>query len=78
MGRDHDLGVEREAVDGCAQLAGKEGRPGSAAAADVAETAPGSGVRVNKPGYRMVAAIIKSEEGPHYAKLIRPAYTVER
>jgi hypothetical protein len=34
VGRDHDLGVEREAVEGGAQLARQEERPGIAAAAE--------------------------------------------
>ncbi len=44
----------------------------------VAETAPGSGVRVNEPGWRLLAAVIESDHGPYYLKLVGPAGTVER
>ncbi len=43
----------------------------------VAETAPGSGVRVNKPDFRMVAAIVESDHGAYYVKLVGPEATVE-
>jgi hypothetical protein len=43
----------------------------------VAETAPGSGVRVNKPGFAMLAAIYDNGESDYYAKLVGPAATVE-
>jgi len=43
----------------------------------VAETAPGSGERVNKPGYRMLASIVESDHGAYYVKLVGPAATVQ-
>jgi hypothetical protein len=43
----------------------------------VAETSPGSNERVNKPGFEMIAAIIKSSNGDYYAKLVGPSATVE-
>ena len=43
----------------------------------VAETAPGSGVRVNKPGFRMLAAIVESDHGAYYVKLVGPEATVQ-
>jgi hypothetical protein len=42
----------------------------------VAETAPGSGVHLNKPGFAMRGAIIESDHGAYYAKLVGPAATV--
>ena len=42
----------------------------------VAETAPGSGERVNKPGFAMQAAILESDHGAYYVKLVGPAATV--
>ena len=44
----------------------------------VAETAPGSGVHVNKPGWRMLAAIVDTREGPWYFKLVGPAATIAK
>ncbi len=44
----------------------------------VAETAPGSGVHLNKPGWRMLAAIVDTREGPWYFKLVGPAATVAK
>jgi hypothetical protein len=44
----------------------------------VAETAPGSGERVNEPGWRMLASIVESDHGPYYAKLVGPRDTVAR
>ena len=44
----------------------------------VAETRPGSGERLNKPDYHMLAAIVQSEAGPYYFKLVGPVTTVER
>jgi len=44
----------------------------------VAETAPGSGVHLNKPGWRMFAAIVQTQEGPWYFKLVGPAATVAK
>jgi len=44
----------------------------------VAETAPGSGVHLNKPGWRMLAAIVGTKEGPWYVKLVGPAATIAK
>jgi hypothetical protein len=44
----------------------------------VAETAPGSGERVNKPGFALRAAIVESDHGAYYVKLVGPAATVAR
>jgi len=43
----------------------------------VAETAPGSGVRVNKPDFRMIAVILESDHGAYYVKLVGPQATVQ-
>jgi hypothetical protein len=42
----------------------------------VAETAPGSGERVNHEGWKMMAAIIESDHGPYYVKLTGPEEVV--
>jgi hypothetical protein len=42
----------------------------------VAETAPGSGEHVREEGWRMLAAVFETSEGPFYAKLVGPAATV--
>jgi hypothetical protein len=42
----------------------------------VAETTPGSGERVRKEGWKMLASILEAPDGPHYAKLVGPAATV--
>jgi len=42
----------------------------------VAETAPGAGTRLNKPGYRVRAAVITTPNGPYFIKLTGPAKTV--
>jgi hypothetical protein len=44
----------------------------------VAETAPGSGVHHNNPGYRLRAAVIETPKGAHYVKLFGPAKTIAR
>ncbi len=44
----------------------------------VAETFPGSGERVNQPDSRLLGAIIETDAGPYYAKLVGPAQTVAR
>ena len=44
----------------------------------VAETAPGSGVRHNKPDYRLRAAIIETPKGAYYVKLFGPTNTLTR
>ena len=43
----------------------------------VAETAPGSGTRHNKPGYRLRAAVIETPKGAFYVKLVGPAKTID-
>lgn len=42
----------------------------------VAETAPGSGAFLNKPGYRMRAAVVETPNGSYYVKLVGPEKTV--
>jgi hypothetical protein len=42
-----------------------------------AETAPGSGTRHNKPGYRLRAAVIETPKGAFYVKLVGPAKTID-
>jgi hypothetical protein len=43
----------------------------------VAETRPGSGERVNKPGFKMLGAIIETSSGSFFVKLTGPEKTVE-
>ena len=42
----------------------------------VAETAPGSGAFLNKPGYRLRAAVVETPNGSYYVKLVGPEKTV--
>jgi hypothetical protein len=42
----------------------------------VAETSPGSGQRLRKENWRMLASIVEAKEGPYYAKLVGPSATV--
>jgi hypothetical protein len=42
----------------------------------VAETAPGSGEFLNKPGYGLRAAVIETPNGSYYLKLVGPEKTV--
>jgi hypothetical protein len=42
----------------------------------VAETAPGSGMFHNKPGYRLRAAVVETPNGPYFVKLVGPEKTV--
>lgn len=42
----------------------------------VAETSPGSGVRVNKPGFALRGAIVESDHGSYFVKLTGPQATV--
>lgn len=42
----------------------------------VAETAPGSGEFLNKPRYRLRAAVIETPNGSYYVKLVGPEKTV--
>lgn len=44
----------------------------------VAETAPGSGERVNKPGFAMLGAIVESDHGAYYVKLVAPEATAHK
>jgi hypothetical protein len=41
-----------------------------------AETRPGSGERLNKPNYRLRAAVIETARGPYFVKLVGPQKTV--
>ena len=43
----------------------------------VAETRPGSGERVNKPDWHLLAAIVETEAGPYYFKVTGPSAAVE-
>ncbi|MCO5170720.1 MAG: hypothetical protein M9894_30690 [Planctomycetes bacterium] len=43
----------------------------------VAETRPGAGERVNKPGWRLLGAIVETPSGPFFVKLVGPSATVE-
>jgi len=42
----------------------------------VAETAPGSGELLKKPGFRLSAAVIETPNGSYYVKLVGPEKTV--
>jgi len=42
----------------------------------VAETAPGSGAFLNKPGYRLRAAVVETPKGSYFVKLVGPEKTV--
>ena len=44
----------------------------------VAETSPGSGERVNKEGWRMLASIVEHSDGPWYVKLVGPEKSVAK
>ena len=44
----------------------------------VAETTPGSGVRVNKKDMRMLASIVEASDGPWYFKLVGPTASVSK
>lgn len=44
----------------------------------VAETSPGSGVRVDKPNFALFAAVIEGPGGPFYAKATGPVATLSR
>ena len=43
-----------------------------------AETMPGSGTFENKPGYRLLAAVVETPNGPYFLKLIGPEKTLIR
>ena len=42
----------------------------------VAETGPGSGEFLNKPGFRLRAAVVETPNGSYYVKLVGPEKTV--
>ena len=42
----------------------------------VAETSPGSGTLLNKPGYRLRAAVVETPKGSYFVKLVGPEKTV--
>ncbi len=44
----------------------------------VAEVTPGAASRHNKPGFRMMAAVIQTPAGPYFVKTVGPAATVAR
>ena len=44
----------------------------------VAEVTPGSTERLNKPGFRQIAAVVETPEGPYFVKLTGPAGTVAK
>jgi hypothetical protein len=44
----------------------------------VAEKAPGSPERHNKPGFHLRAAVIEGQGGPYFVRLVGPARTVAR
>ena len=44
----------------------------------VAETSPGSGTFENKLGFRLLAAVVETPNGPYFLKLIGPEKTVAR
>jgi hypothetical protein len=44
----------------------------------IAEVTPGSAERFNKPGFRQLAAVVETPNGPHFVKLTGPAATVAK
>ena len=44
----------------------------------VAETTPGSGTFENRSGYRLLAAVVETPNGPYFLKLVGPEKTVAR
>ncbi len=44
----------------------------------VAEKAPGSTERYNKPGFHLRAAVIEGQGGPYFVRLVGPARTVAK
>ena len=44
----------------------------------VAETRPGSGEKLNKPGWRMIAAVVESKEGTYYVKAVGPKASIAK
>jgi len=43
-----------------------------------AEMTPGAGDNVNKPGFRLMAAVVETPGGPYYVKLTGPQKTVAK
>lgn len=43
----------------------------------IAETSPGSGMRVNKPDYKLIATIVETPNRPYYFKLTGPQEVVD-
>ena len=44
----------------------------------IAEVTPGSSERFNKPGFRQLAAVVETKDGPYFVKVVGPAATVAR
>ncbi len=44
----------------------------------VAEKSPGSPEHYNQPGFRLIAAVVETPDGPFFVKVIGPAATVGR
>jgi hypothetical protein len=44
----------------------------------VAEVTPGSAEHFNKPGFRQLAAVVDTPNGPHFVKVIGPSATVAK
>lgn len=44
----------------------------------VAEVTPGSTERFNKPGFRQLAAVVETPNGPHFVKVTGPSATVTK
>ena len=44
----------------------------------VAEVTPGSKERLNKPGFRLRAAVVETPTGPYFVKLTGPAKTIAK
>ena len=44
----------------------------------VAEVTPGSTEHFNKPGFRQLAAVVDTPNGPHFVKVVGPAATVAK
>jgi hypothetical protein len=44
----------------------------------IAEVTPGSSERLNKPGFRQIAAVVETKDGPYFVKVTGPAGTVAK
>lgn len=44
----------------------------------IAEVTPGSTQRLNKPGFRQIAAVVETPDGPYFVKVTGPAATVAK